>query len=154
VIFGDIKGFKKNIGVGCRLVGLDFGTRRIGIALSDRDWCIATPKFVLERKSIEKDIDIITKYIEENGVGGIILGLPLNSEGEDTICSKLVKKFAVFLNTKINLPMYLHNEFLSSFEAEDFLINKMSTKCVKARKIVDKVAASRILQEVLDLLCE
>lgn len=152
---GDMAEFKNKLPKGRRLMGLDIGRNTIGVALSDRDWFIATPKFTLRRTNNLKDVECIVSHITGNGVGGIVAGLPLNSAGEETKSSIFVRQFLKILMQHpnlIDLPLYLHNEYLTSFEAEDFLIDQMATKYEKTRKIVDKVAASYILRDVLELL--
>lgn len=150
MIFENLVEFKKNIKDGKRLIGLDLGKKNIGVATSDRDKNIATPRFILKRKSNEKDIEIINKFIKENNVGGVVIGLPLNSRENETKSSEFVRNFTKVFDEKVNLPIFLQNEYLSSFEAEDFLIDTMSTKFKKTKEIVDKVAAHYILQSVLD----
>lgn len=152
MIFENLVDFKKNIQNGKRLLGLDVGTKTIGVALSDRDKNIATPKFIVKRKGNEKDIQVLQNYIMENNVDGIAVGLPLNSEGEETKSSIFVRRFTNVLNEKIKIPIFFQNEYLTSFEAENFLIDEMSTKFKKTKQIVDKVAAHYILQSVLDKL--
>jgi putative Holliday junction resolvase len=152
VIFDSIEIFKKNVESKKRLMGLDVGTKTIGVALSDRDWGIATPKLVIKRKSNEKDILIISDCINSNDVGGIVVGLPLTFNGEDSQCSIFIKKFVDVLNKKIDIPLCLHNELLTSSEAEGFLIDEMSMSFINTKKIVDKVAAANILQSVLDFV--
>ncbi len=152
MIFENLIDFKKNIQKNKRLLGLDVGTKTIGVALSDRDKSIATPKFIIKRKSNEKDIQIIDDYIIENNVEGIVVGLPLNSKEEETKSSAFARRFTKMLDEKIKIPIFFQNEYLTSFEAENFLIDEMSTKFKKTKEIVDKVAAHYILQNVLDNL--
>lgn len=156
MIFNDLEEFKINIQNRKRLLGLDLGKKNIGVAISDRDRNIATPKFVINRKSNEKDTDTIFKYIIDSDVGGIVVGLPLNSYEQETKSSKFVRSFTRFLDEEISkklfIPIFFQNEYLTSFEAEDFLIDTMSTKYRKTKEIVDKVAAHYILQSVLDRL--
>lgn len=150
MIFENLVEFKKNIKDGKRLIGLDLGKKNIGVATSDRDRNVATPRFILKRKGNEKDIETINKFIKENNVGGVVIGLPLNSRENETKSSEFVRNFTKVFDEKVNLPIFLQNEYLSSFEAEDFLIDTMSTKFKKTKEIVDKVAAHYILQSVLD----
>lgn len=152
MIFENLSDFKKYICKGLRLIGLDIGRNTIGIALSDKDWNLATPKLTIKRKNINNDIKTILDYINDNNVCGIISGLPLNLNRKDTKSSLFIMNFLKILDNQINLPIYLNNEYLTSFIAEDFLIEHMSTNYKKTKKIVDKVAASYILQDVLDNL--
>lgn len=152
MLYKDLKEFKKNIKKNKRIIGIDVGTKTIGVSLSDKDHNIATPKFTIKRKSNEKDIKLLMDYIKENNVCAIVSGIPLNSEEKDTKCSIFIKNFLYILNEKIDIPIYLQNEHLTSFEAENFLIGQMSIKFKKVKKIVDKVASHYILQNVLDSL--
>lgn len=146
----DLEKFRENLVVGCRLIGLDVGRKTIGIAISDRDWNYATPALVLRRKNIENDIEAIRNYVKQNTVCGIVCGVPLGKNDEETKISLYVESFIGVLYGKLKLPIYRSNEYLTSFAAEEFLIGEMSSKYKKTRKIVDKVAASYILQDVLD----
>lgn len=152
MIFEDLSDFKEYICKGLRLIGLDIGRNTIGIALSDRDWNLATPKLTIKRKNINNDIKTILYYINDNNVCGIVSGLPLNSNENDTKSSMFIMNFLKILSKQINLPIYLNNEYLTSFVAEDFLTNYMFTDYKKTKEIVDKVAASYILQDVLNNL--
>ncbi len=133
-----------------RILGLDIGSKNIGIALSDRYQTIATPKLVLKRTKIEECVAFIYNYIIENKVIGIVSGIPLNCDGNKTDSSEKITNFLSILDNKVDLPIYLNNEYLTSFEAENFLIDNMEIKYKKTKQIVDKVAASFILQDVLD----
>lgn len=150
MIYKTKKDFLLNCKYNTRLVGLDIGTKNIGVALTDRNRILATPKFVLKRKSNEKDIQILLDYFKENLVGGIVVGEPLNSNNEETKCSKFIKSFIEKLQNYTDLPIFFVNEVLTSFQAEDFLINDMGSKCKNVKGIVDKVAASYILEDFLN----
>mgnify|MGYP004551991921 CR=1 FL=1 len=151
MIYNNKKDFLSNCKTNTRLIGLDVGTKTIGIALSDKSRIIATPKFVLRRKGNKKDIELLLPYFEENLVGGIIIGKPLNSNGEETECSKFIGRFVDELMKFTELPIFFVDETLTSFQAEDFLINDMGSKCKDVKQIVDKVAASYILQDFINL---
>jgi putative Holliday junction resolvase len=150
----DLEEFGKNLVPGRRLMGLDIGRKNIGVAISDRDWNYATPELVLPRKNIERDTVAIKNCLEQNLVCGIVCGIALGKNGEETRGSLFTENFAKILDKNLHLPIYESNEYLSSFAAEEFLISEMSSKYRKTRKIVDKVAASYILQDALDLLRE
>lgn len=152
MIFDSKKDFLLNCKSNTRLIGLDVGTKTIGVALSDKSRIIATPKFVLRRKGNKKDIELLLAYFEENLVGGIIVGKPLNSNGEETECSKFIGRFVDELMKYTELPIFFVDETLTSFQAEDFLINDMGSKCRDVKQIVDKVAASYILQDFINLI--
>ena len=150
MICNNLDDFKNNLKNNKRIIGLDIGKKTIGIALSDRDKNIATPKFIIRRKNIIEDIKILTTYIIDNDVCAIVSGLPLNSKEENINSCNYINKFIDKLDEKINLPILFSNEFLTSFAAEDFLIDEMKTSYKKTKNIVDKVAAAIILQEILN----
>ena len=150
MIVNNLEEFKALLKENKRIIGLDIGRKTIGVALSDKDKNIATPKFIVARKSVVKDIDVLVKYIVENNVCAVVAGLPLNSSGEVVECCNYIVKFVEELDKKINLPTFFENEFLSSFVVEDFMIDEMGTRSKKVKGIVDKSAASVILQGVLD----
>ncbi|MBR2141320.1 MAG: Holliday junction resolvase RuvX [Rickettsiales bacterium] len=150
MIYNNIVDFSKQLQNNRRLIGLDVGRKTIGVALSDRDKNIATAKFIIQRKSTKNDLDILVKYIQDNDVCGIVSGLPLNADGDDTKSCNYIKNFIVELDKVVNLPIFFEDEFLSSFVVEDFFIDGIGTKSKKVKDIVDKHAAAVILQSVLD----
>ena len=152
MIYQNLADFKKNIIKNKRIIGLDVGRKTIGVALSDRDKNIATAKFIVARKSNLKDINILKPYIKENDVGAVVVGLPLNSQEEITESCSYIKSFVQKLDEETNLPIFFNNEFLTSFDAEDILMDKIGFNFKKTKSLVDKVAAAVILQEVLNLI--
>lgn len=132
-----------------RLMAIDVGTKRIGIAISDESRFIATPKLILNRQSNQKDFAKIQEFISENKVAGIIIGLPLTMDGKSQPMSEFAEKFAAnfdeFLEKKF--PILLFEERLSSFEAREIHHSELSRK---KNKFVDDIAASFILQHFLD----
>ena len=152
MIIKDIETFATKIGKSGRILGLDIGSKNIGIALSDKGQNIATPKLVLKRKTTISCIEFIDKYAKENNIVGIVSGMPLNSHNYETEFSKKIMNFLIVLEKKTNLPIFLNNEYLTSFDAKDILMNKMNIKYKKTKQIIDKIAASCILQDILDKL--
>ncbi len=134
-----------------RIVAIDVGTKRIGLALSDESRFIATPKLVIARKSNQQDFEKIKKFIEENLVVAIVIGRPINMEGQITEMTKFSERFAEkfdeFLQKKF--PIFLFEERLTSFEAKNIDASELSRK---KGDFVDDIAASFILQHFLDSL--
>lgn len=132
-----------------RLMAIDVGTKRIGIALSDESRFLATPKLVLQRQSNEKDFAKLRDFITEHKVAGIIIGLPLTMEGNSQPMTEFAQKFAKnfdeFLEEKF--PILLFEERLTSFQAREIHNSGLSRK---KNKFVDDIAASFILQHFLD----
>jgi putative holliday junction resolvase len=152
MIYNQIKEFVNTIKNNGRLAGLDVGTKTIGIAISDKNRNLSTPKITMQRKGNQKDIPLLIKFLEQNQIKGIIVGLPLTKNDKETQMSLFIRKFAENLSKKIELPIYCFDEYLSSFMAEDFMINTIGIKYKKIKKLVDQTAASFILQNFLDKL--
>ena len=132
-------------------MGLDVGTKRIGLAVSDESRFIATPKLIINRLSNLKDFEKIKKFIEENLIVGIVIGRPVNMDGSQIVmtefCERFAKNFDDFLENK--LPIFLFEERLSSFSARDVNVSELSRK---KNKFVDDIAASFILQHFVEQL--
>jgi len=132
-----------------RYLGIDIGTKRIGIALSDEMGWTAQPHSVLKHTKIENDLDEIGKIIEENEVEHIVLGLPMNMSGTESEMSTLARKYADELKKRFDFPVELWDERLSSAAAERVLLEG-NMRRNKRKQVIDKVAAAYILQGFLD----
>ena len=149
MIFQNKNNFLKNISSSGRLIALDVGTKTIGIAVCDEKRIICNPVETLRRtKNIDNDINYLINIFKEKKIKGLIVGLPLSFNNEETDISKYIREFINYLSTKIDLPIIFQDERLSSFEAEEFLIEKIGTK--KTKKVVDSVSASYILEYFLN----
>ncbi len=124
-----------------RLLGIDFGRKRVGIAMSDEEQKIAFPKVV--HPNDKKLVERITEYCKENSIAGIVLGESKNYKGEDNSVMKDILKFKKELEEKISLPVFMELEFMTSAEAE-----KM--RADDGAKMLDASAAAIILQSYLD----
>lgn len=138
-----------------RIVGLDIGERRIGIAISDLSGTLARPLGVLRPSGLDVDaLDVVAAEItrltqEEDGVGAIVIGLPRRLDGSATDLTSRVEAFARQLETRTSLPVALQDERLSSREAESRLA--VRDKDWRSRKQrLDAAAAAVILQDYLD----
>ncbi len=132
-----------------KTMGLDFGLKRIGIALSDIMGFLATPLTTLNRTNLNDDINFLLKIIKENDVQTVVLGMPLEMSGNKGNIAKLTEEFAEILKDKANVNIVFVDERLSSLEAEEQL--KLTIKSwEKRKKLLDQVAASIILQSYLD----
>jgi putative Holliday junction resolvase len=132
-----------------RLLGLDFGTKRIGVALSDEMGWTSQGLTTIERKGNQKDIEKIGRLIEEHKVEGIVLGLPLNMDGSEGKSAEAVRKFAALLQERLKIAVHLWDERLSSWEAEGIL-KEAEVKPKKRKQVVDKLAAALILKSYLE----
>ncbi|MEA3470423.1 MAG: Holliday junction resolvase RuvX [Thermodesulfobacteriota bacterium] len=132
-----------------RILGLDYGRKRIGVAICDEMGVVARSLCAIERKGLEKDMAEIKRLAGEFNVEKIVIGYPLTLDGKEGIQCKRVSKFAEMLEERLSLPIVKWDESLSTKEAEDILIEAdMCRK--KRRKRVDKLAAAIILQRYLD----
>ena len=132
-----------------RTMGLDLGTVRIGVSLSDVMGWIAQPAVVIRRKDDESDFAEIERIIEENEVSEIVIGLPMNMDGSLGPMAEKVQKFTKELEERFNKPVYEWDERLSSVAAERVLIES-NMRRDKRKHVIDKVAAAYILQGFLD----
>ena len=127
-----------------RCLGIDYGRRRIGLALSDPTLLIATPLVIIENRGIKKTVLQIMDIIQKNDVKQIVVGLPLHANGDESEMSREARQFGeVFV--ALGFSVEYVDERYTSFEAESIIGNQRESK-----KIIDKVAASIILQVYLD----
>lgn len=134
-----------------RIMGLDLGTKTIGVAISDGIRLTATPLETIRRKKFGLDAARLCEIIAENNIAGIILGLPLNMDGTEGPRVQSTRAFARNLSTKTDLPIAFWDERLSTAAVTRTLIEADVSRAKRA-KVVDKLAASYILQGALDNL--
>lgn len=148
----NIKEFKQQIADRKAILGIDYGTKRIGLAISDLSCTIATSYKILYRKDLEKDLLELKAVINEKEIGAIVMGLPLQMNGKKGEIAQEVEKFATVLQDRLNLPLLFWDERLSSSAVENFLIKDVDLSRKKRAKILDASAAAYILQGALDAL--
>ncbi|MEM7335419.1 MAG: Holliday junction resolvase RuvX [Chloroflexota bacterium] len=132
-----------------RIMALDLGEKRIGIALSDPLRMIAKADRVIKRRSRKEDYAIYRRIIEESSVTLVLVGLPLLLDGEDSQQTKWVRNYSEQLASEIAVPLELWDEGFSTVEAEEAL-KLGGVRRKKLRDRVDAVAAAVILQSYLD----
>ena len=132
-----------------RVMALDVGDKRIGIAVSDALLITAQPRPTLRRKGLESDIESLRRLAVENEVHEIVVGQPLHMSGKESPQSEKVARFAEQLRKILDIPVVFWDERLTSFAAEQHL-EEMGLKWRKRREHVDKIAAMIILQNYLD----
>ena len=137
---------------GMRLMGLDVGTKTIGLALSDTRWVIATPLETIRRRRFREDMAQLFALVGAHRVGGLVIGLPLTLAGTDGARTQSVRQFSRNLLAFRNLPIVFWDERLSTAAVTREMIAHDMTRKRRA-EIVDRVAASYILQGCLDFLC-
>ena len=147
----DIEEFKKSIGKKSRLLGIDPGKNRVGLAISDEDKLVSTPLKTIIKKNNSNFIKEIKEIINENNVKGIIVGNPINMDGSKGPSAQSANDFAKYLSINISIPVTMWDERLSSEGA----FNLSSNLDINVSKKVDKLdqnAASFILQGAIDYL--
>lgn len=132
-----------------RILGLDYGEKRIGIAVCDELGLTAQGLPTLTRKTKKHDLEILANLIKDYNVEKIVIGYPLRLDGSEGIQCEKVNRFAVLLDATFCLPVIKWPETLSTKEAEEIMINS-GVHWKKRKKIVDKLAACIILQNYLD----
>ena len=131
------------------LVGLDLGTKTLGVAVSDRLKIIASPLSTIQRKGIKKDILKLQEILNEYEIGGFILGLPLSLDNSENKQTQLVRNFNSEINKFFNLPSILWDErFSSDVIFKD--LRKANMSKTKIKNKLDQQSASYILQGYLD----
>ena len=131
-----------------RSLGIDFGSKRVGLALSDRSNLIASPYKTLIYVSEKELISQISLIIFENDITIVVLGLPINMKGQDTIQTNKVRNFKDSLSI-LGLPIIYEDERLSSISAKNSLILQ-NVKTGHHKGAIDRTAAAIILQQYLD----
>ena len=146
-----INEFKNKLSSGSRLLGIDLGTKRIGIAISDYNQKIATPLQTLDKSKLGKLIDELESIITEYNIKGIIIGNPINMDGTYGKSSQSAKDIAINISNKIDIPVSLWDERLSTVGAFN-LSSELDINVSKREKDIDKFAAAFILQGALDFI--
>ncbi len=146
-----IEDLAKVLQPGARLLGLDVGTKTIGMALSDVTRSIATPYETIRRTKFTEDVKLIFKAIEANGVGAVVIGLPINLDGSEGPRAQSTRAFARNLASRLDRPLAFWDERLSTAAVERHLIAADASRKRRA-EVIDRMAAAYILQGALDRL--
>ena len=136
---------------GSRLLGLDLGEKTIGLALSDTLLTVATPMKTLKRGKFGADAAALDIIISAQGVGGLVVGLPLNMDGSDGPSAQSARAFARNWAARSPLPLVLQDERLSTSAVTRTLLEADASRRRRG-EVVDKMAAAYILQGALDRL--
>lgn len=148
----EIKEFKRILPPYKALLGVDYGSKRMGIAVSDLLRHIASSYKIIQRTTWQRDVAELKKIITEKEIGGIVYGLPLQMNGAEGDIAAEVRAFAAKLAKEIDLPYIFWDERLSSAAVENFLIKEVDLSRRKRQKVLDASAAAYILQGALDAL--
>ena len=143
--------FKKKHSDKCRLIGLDLGSKRIGVSICDEKQLIATPLKTITRNTLNEVIVELKVIIDENNIKGIIIGNPLNMDGSSGRSAQSVKDTSQKIEENINIPICLWDERLSTVGAFN-LSSQLDINVSKREKKIDENAAAFILQGAIDFL--
>ncbi len=146
-----IPSLKTILQTGQRLLGLDIGSKTIGLALSDTTLTVATPMETIRRTKFKVDVLRLEAIVNEQNVGGFVLGWPINMDGSEGPRCQSTMAFSRNLAEKINLPQALWDERLSTAAVERTLIEADRSRA-RRKQLVDKMAAAYILQGALHAL--
>lgn len=133
-----------------RILGIDYGRKRIGVAVADDAVRIATPlKMIPGRNDPTRDARALADLAETEQANSFVVGLPISMDGTDSEQTEFTRKFAAELHRLSQKPVHLHDERLSSFAADEVLDQADVTKA-RRKELLDQIAAQKILQSFLD----
>ncbi len=146
-----IEELKKKQSETSRLIGLDLGSKRIGVSICDERQLVATPYKTINKTNNEELVNEIKKIIEENNIKGIIVGYPINMNGSLGASAQSVNDVSKNIDEKVNVDVCLWDERLSTVGAFN-LSNQLGVNVSKREKYIDQNAAAFILQGAIDYL--
>jgi putative Holliday junction resolvase len=132
-----------------RIMGIDYGTKRIGVAVSDPSCTMAHPLDTVPVRTDGSHVEQLGKIARDYGITQVVVGLPINMDGSLGESAKKATEFSQALQHSLNMPVELWDERLSTSEAHDLLI-RLEVKGRKRKRIIDKIAAGIILQSYLE----
>lgn len=132
-----------------RIAAFDFGTVRIGVAVCDPDWILASPLVVLDGKDYRSSGDQYQQIVSEERVQGIVVGLPVHADGNESPSSKLARAFAQWLTEQLDVPVRLFDERFTTVDASARMRGGGYSRQKKKQRI-DAVAASVLLESFLE----
>lgn len=133
-----------------RLLGLDVGETTIGLALSDAGRMIASPLSTIERTKFTKDMETLKKAIDQHAVCGLVIGYPVNMDGSLGPRTQSTRTFVSNISKHTSLPMLLWDERMSTMAVERMMVDEADMSRKRRSELVDKLAASYMLQGFLD----
>ncbi len=151
MILATIEDFAAAAPRGRAILGLDLGTRTIGVAVSDRLWSVASPLLTIRRGKFTEDAAALERLVKDRDAGALVLGLPRNMDGSEGPRAQSTRAFARNLCRILDLPVGFWDERLSTVAAERALIEADMSRARRA-EVIDHVAAGYILQGALDRL--
>ncbi|MGA0393002.1 MAG: Holliday junction resolvase RuvX [Rhodospirillales bacterium] len=152
MIFDNLNGLKSALEANRRVLGLDVGSKTIGLALSDLTLMIASPLETIQRGKFSNDLGILKNIIEEHDVGALILGLPVSMDGTEGPRCQSTRQFAANVDNAIDISIGYWDERLSTVAVERILVEDVDMTRKRRSEVIDKAAAAYILQGALDYL--
>ena len=137
---------------GTCLMGLDLGSKTIGLAIADTAAIIASPLETIKRQKFSNDAQNLIKIIKERRVGGLVFGLPIRMDGTEGSRCQSTRQFATNFLERREIGIAFWDERLSTLAVEKFLINEVDMTRKRRGEVIDKMAAAYILQGALDSL--
>ncbi|AMK17787.1 MULTISPECIES: Holliday junction resolvase RuvX [Sphingobium] len=148
LLTADRAAFREALPQGGRLLGMDVGTKTIGLALCDAGWSIASPAHTVSRGKFGKDKIALAAFMEQQHVKGVVIGLPLNLDGSESPRSQASRAFARNI-ADLGRPIFLWDERWSTQAVTRTLLEADASRARRG-ELVDKLAASYILQGAID----
>ena len=132
-----------------RVIGLDLGSRRIGVAVTDELGLTAQPHATIDRHGGQRDLDAIRELVRAQGAARVVIGLPLSPEGERGRAALAAERFAERLRAALDVPVDMIDESFTTVEATDVLLQADLSRA-RRKQVVDRVAAALILRRWMD----
>jgi putative Holliday junction resolvase len=134
------------------ILGLDLGTKTIGLALSDVGYIIASPLKTIARRKFTQDMAELSEVIQKHNVGALVIGLPVQMDGTEGPRAQATRSFASEVLKRVDLPVAFWDERLSSSAVERMLTDEADLSRKRRAEVVDKTAAAYILQGALEAM--
>ena len=148
----DIRDLRALVPFGRRIIGLDPGTKTLGVAVSDVTARLASPLETIRRTKFRADAERLCRIIAEHEVGGMVIGLPVSMDGTEGPRCQSVRQFAENLLEVVDLPVAFWDERLSTAAVERFLVEEADMTRKRRAQVIDRAAAAYILQGALDMM--
>ena len=152
MIFDDLDQLKAAAQANRRILGLDMGSKTIGLAVSDVTHMIATPLETIKRTRFSKDLESLNQIIIKHDIGALIIGMPISMDGTEGPRCQSTRQFAANVGQAVDLPIGFLDERLSTVAVERVLIEDVDMTRKRRGEVIDKAAAAYILQGALDFL--
>ena len=152
MIYENISELAENILPASRLLGLDVGSKTIGLAVSDSDLNVATAIDTIRRTKFTKDFEQLVEIIEDRNIGGLVIGLPISMDGTEGPACQSIRQFGSNILERREMAITFWDERLSTSAVQRFLTDEADMTRKRRGEVVDKLAATYILQGALDSL--